>query len=81
MLAPKMLGRVILDRVVIKYNLGRHLTGFLIPNKDLLLRSRRLTIVGPEVTNVGIRQAGESLALALRIHLQYTSNVINPLAF
>ena len=39
--------------------------GFLIPNKDLLPRSRRLTTIGLEVTNVGIRQAEESLALTL----------------
>ena len=50
-----MLERGILDRKQIKHGLGRHLTSFLVPNKDLLLRSRRLTIVGPEVTNVGIR--------------------------
>jgi hypothetical protein len=48
-----------------KYGLGRHLTGFLILNKDLLLRSRRLTTIELEVTNIGFRQAGESLALAL----------------
>ena len=45
------------------------MTGFLVLNKDLLLRSRRLAIAGLEVTNVGIRQAGESLALILRIYL------------
>ena len=55
--------------MVNKHSLGRHLTGFLIPNKDLLLRSGRLVIVGPEVTNIGIRQAGESLALTLQIYL------------
>ena len=76
-----MLGRVILDWVVNKHGLGRHLTGFLILNKDLLLRSRRLTIVGLKVTNIRIRQTEESLALILQIHLQYTSNIINPLAF
>ena len=64
-----MLRRVILDLVVNKYGLGRYLTGFLVLNKDLLLRSKRLTIVGLEVTNVGIRQTGESLALILRIYL------------
>ena len=63
------LGRVILDQVVNKYSLGRHLTSFLIPNKDLLLRSRRLTTIGLEVTNIGIRQVGESLAFILRIYL------------
>jgi len=64
-----------------KYGLGRHLTGFLILNKDLLLRSRRLTTIGPEVANIGIRQVGESLTLALQTHLQHASNVINPSAF
>jgi len=55
--------------VVNKHSLGKHLTGFFVPNKDLLLKSRRLTTVGPEITNVGIRQAEESLALALQMHL------------
>ena len=64
-----------------KHGLGRYLTGFLIPNEDLPLRSGRLTTVGLEVTNIGIRQAGESSAFALRAHSQYASNVINPLAF
>jgi len=50
-----MLGRAILDQVVNKYGLKRHLTGFLVPNKDLPLRSRRLTTIGLEVTNVGIK--------------------------
>ena len=45
------------------------MTSFLILNKDLPLRSRRLTTIGPEVTSVGIRQAGESLAFTLRIYL------------
>ena len=65
----KMLERAILNQVVNKYSLGRHLTGFLILNKDLLLKSGRLTTIGPEVTNVRIRQVGESLALTLRTHL------------
>ena len=52
---PKILKRVILDQVVNKYSLERHLTSFLILNKDLPLRSRRLTTIGLEVTNVGIR--------------------------
>ena len=69
MLAPRILGRVILDQVVNKYSLGRYLTGFLILNKDLPPRSRRLTTIGLEVTNIGIRQAGESLAFILRIYL------------
>ena len=50
-----MLERVILDWVVNKYSLGRHLTGFLVLNEDLLLRSGRLAIVGLEVINIGIR--------------------------
>ena len=64
-----------------RYSLGRHLTGFLILNKDLPLRSRRLITMGLEVTNVGTRQVGEGLALILRIYLRYTSDIINPLAF
>ena len=64
-----------------KYSLGRHLTGFLILNKDLPLRSRRLTTVGLEVTNIRIRQVGESLAFVLRIYLRHASDIINPLAF
>ena len=50
-----MLERVILDQVVNKHGLERHLTGFLILNKNLLLKSKRLTIVELEVTNIGIR--------------------------
>ena len=64
-----MLGRAILDQVVIKYSLGRYLTSFLVLNKDLPLKSKRLTIVGLKVTNIGIRQAGESLALILQTYL------------
>ena len=67
--------------MVNKHGLGRHLTSFLVLNKDLPLRSRRLIIVGLEVTNIGIKQVGESLALILQIYLQYTSNIINLLAF
>ena len=67
--------------MVNRYSLGRHLTGFLILNKDLPLRSGRLTTIGLEVTNVGTRQVGEGLALALRTHLKHASDVINPLAF
>ena len=63
-----MSGRAILDKVVNKHSLGRHLTGFLVPNKDLPLRSGRLTTIGPEVTNIRVRQVGESLALTLRIY-------------
>ena len=76
-----MLGRVILDQVVNRYSLGRYLTGFLVLNKDLPLRSGRLITIGLEVTNVRARQVGESLALSLRTYLRHTSNVINPLAF
>ena len=65
---PKILERAILDQVVNKHSLERHLTGFLILNKDLLLKSRKLTTMGPEVTNIRIRQVGESLALILRIY-------------
>jgi hypothetical protein len=67
--------------VVNRYSLGRHLTGFLILNKDLPLKSRRLITIGLEVTNIGTRQVGESLALTLRIYLRHASNIINPLAF
>ena len=55
MLTPKILGWAILDKVVNKYSLERHLTGFLILNKNVLLRSRRLTTIGLKVTNIGIR--------------------------
>jgi len=55
--------------VVNKYSLGRHLTSFLILNKDLPLRNRRLTTIGLKVTNVKIGQVGKSLALILRIYL------------
>ena len=55
--------------MVNKYGLGRHLTGFFILNKDLPLRSKKLTTVGLEVINIRIRQVGESLALILRIYL------------
>jgi len=67
--------------VVNKYNLKRYLTGFFILNKDLLLKSRKLTIMGLEVINIKIRQARESLTLILRIYSQYISDVINLLAF
>ena len=48
-----------------KYSLGKHLTGFLILNKDLLLKSERLTTIGLKVINIGTVQRGESSALAL----------------
>ena len=51
--------------MVNKHGLGKYLTGFFILNKDLLLKSRRLIIVGLEVINIRIRQIGESLALVL----------------
>jgi len=80
-LAPTKSGRAISDQVVNKHGLGRHSTGFLVPNEDLPPRSGRLTTVGPEVANVGIRQAGESSALALRTHSRHASDVMNPSAF
>jgi len=64
-----------------KHGLGKYLTGFFILNKDLLLKSRRLIIVGLEVINIRIRQIGESLALVLWIYSRYIFNVINLLAF
>jgi len=67
--------------VVNKYSLGRHLTGFFILNKELSLKNRRLTTVGLKVTNIKVMQVGKSLAIALRIYLQHTSNIINPLVF
>jgi predicted kinase len=60
-----MLKRAILNQVVNKYNLKKHLTSFFIPNKGLLLRNRRLTTVGLKVINIGIRQVEESLSLIL----------------
>ena len=54
---------------IYKYSLGRYLTSFLILNKDLPLRSGRLTTIGLEVTNIRIRQVGESLAFTLRTYL------------
>ena len=74
-------GRAILDKVVNKHSLGRYLTGFLVLNKDLPPRSGRLTTIGLKVTNIKIRQVGESLALILQTYLWYTFNIINPLAF
>jgi len=40
--------------VVNKYSLRRYLTGFFILNKDLLLKSRKLTTIGLEVINIRI---------------------------
>jgi len=48
-----------------KYGLGRHLTSFFILNKDLPLKSRRLTTIGLKATNIRTVQRGESLALVL----------------
>ena len=67
--------------MVNRHGLKRHLTGFFVPNKDLPPKKGRLTTVGSEVTNVKIKQAGESSALALQTHLQHTSSVISPSAF
>jgi len=47
------------------YSLGRHLIGFFILNKDLPLKSKRLTIVGLEIINIETVQKGESLAFVL----------------
>ena len=54
-LTPIKLGRVISDQVINKYGLGRHLIDFFVPNKDLPPRSGKLTTIGPEVTNIGIK--------------------------
>ena len=78
---PKKSGGAILDQVVNKHNLGRHLTGFFVLNRDLLPKSGRLTTMGLEVTYIRITQVGEGLALTLQIYLQHASNVINPLVF
>jgi len=40
--------------MVNKYGLGRHLTGLFVLNKDLLLKSRKLTTVGLKATNIRI---------------------------
>jgi len=48
-----------------KHGLGKYLIGFFILNKDLLLKSKRLTTIGLEVINIRIVQRGESLALML----------------
>ena len=54
MLVPIKLGRAILDQVINKHGLGRHLTGFFILNEDLPPRSKRLTTMGLEATNVRV---------------------------
>ena len=48
-----------------KYSLKKHLTNFFILNKDLLLKSKRLTTVELEIINIGTKQVGESLVLIL----------------
>jgi len=65
----KILKKAILDQVVNKYSLGRHLTGFFVLNEDLPLKSKRLTTVGLEVINIKIKQVRESLTLTLRTYL------------
>ena len=78
---PKTSKKAILDYVVNKYSLKRYLTSFLILNKDLPPKNRRLIIMGLEVINIKIKQAGESLTLTLQMHSRYISDIINLLAF
>jgi len=51
--------------VVNKHSLGKYLIGFFILNKDLLLKSGKLTTIGLEAINIKIVQRGESSALVL----------------
>ena len=51
--------------MVNKYGLKRYLTIFFILNEDLLLKSKRLNIVGLQTINIGIVQREESLAFVL----------------
>ena len=81
MLTPKKLKIAISDQVVNKHGLGRYLTNFLIPNKDLLLKSGKLSTLGLEATNIRVIQIGESLALILWTYLKHTSDIISPLVF
>ena len=67
--------------MVNNHNLERHLTGFFIPNEDLLPKSEKLITVGPKVTNVRIGQAGKSLAFILQTHSQHAFNVMSPSTF
>ena len=67
--------------MVNKHSLGRYLTGFLVLNKDLLLKSGRLTTMGLEIINIKVMQVGKSLAIILQTHSRHTSNIINPLIF
>ena len=48
----KKLGKIILDQVVNKYSLRKYLISFLVLNKDLLLKSKRLTTVGLKAINL-----------------------------
>jgi len=48
-----------------KHGLGRYLTGFLVLNKDLLLKNRRLIIIELKVINIKIKQIEESLTVIL----------------
>ena len=51
--------------MVNKHSLKRHLTSFFILNKDLLLKSKRLTTIGLKAINIETMQKGESLAFIL----------------
>ena len=55
--------------MVNRYSLGRHLTGFFILNKDLLLKNGKLTTIGLAVINIRVMQAEKSLAFMLYIYL------------
>ena len=55
--------------MVNKYSLEKHLTGFFILNKDLLLKNKKLITVGLKAINIKTMQRGESLAFTLRIYL------------
>ena len=55
--------------MVNKYNLKKYLTSFFILNKDLLLKSGRLTTIKLKVTTIGIKQVKKSLAFTLQIYL------------
>jgi len=55
--------------VVNRHGLGRYLTSFLILNKDLPLKSKRLITIGLKVINIKVIQARESLAFTLQIYL------------
>ena len=48
-----------------KHGLGKHLTDFFVPNKDLLLKSGRLIIIGPKAINAKIMQMEENSAFTL----------------